>query len=247
VPRQEPGQSPRRWLASETGPAAARVREYARGDSLRHVAWPSTAHAGKLMVREFEPERSNYAYHSIWLVADMYAPVNHGVAPGSTDEYAVTITASLARKYLESGKDVGLMAVADEATVHLPRLGDQHMDHLLRSLAVMQGNGRVPLATLLSSEVDLFEAGSAVIVVMPAERQDLAGALRRAVSRGVIVTAVLLDSPSFGGETPLEETSRPLAAAGINIYIVRNGADIPYALDSRLLSGPAYGGAVAPR
>ncbi len=244
VPRQEPGQSPRRWLASETGPAAARVREYASGDSLRHVAWPSTAHSGKLMVREFEPERSNYAFHSIWLVVDMYAGTNHGVAPASTDEYAVTIAASLVRKYLESGKDVGLMAVAEEATVHLPRLGDEHLDHLLRALAVMKADGHVPLATLLSSEVDLFESGSAVIVIMPAERQDLTGALRRAINRGVIVTAILLDSPSFGGETSLEETSRPLAAAGVNIYTVRNGADLPYALDSRLLSGPGYGGKV---
>jgi uncharacterized protein (DUF58 family) len=247
VPRQEPGQSPRRWLASETGPAAARVREYARGDSLRHVAWPSTAHTGRMMVREFEPERSNYAFHSIWLVADMHAATNRGVAPASTDEYAVTILASLARKYLESGKDVGLMAVADEAAMHLPRLGDEHKDHLLRSLAVMQADGHVPLVTLLSSEVDLFEAGSAVIVVMPAERQDLAGALRRALNRGVIVTAILLDSPSFGGETPLEETSRSLSAAGINVYVVRNGADLPYALDSRLLNGPGYGGMVTLR
>jgi uncharacterized protein (DUF58 family) len=247
VPRQEPGQSPRRWLASETGPAASRVREYARGDSLRHVAWPSTAHAGKMMVREFEPERSNYAFHSIWLVPDLYAGTNRGLAPASTDEYAITITASLARKYLESGKDVGLMAVAEEAAVHLPRDGEEHLDHLLRSLAIMKADGHVPLATLLADEADLFEAGSAVIVVMPAERQDVAGALRRAINRGVIVTAVLLDSPSFGGETPVEETSRTLRAAGFNVYVVHNGADIPYALDSRLVSGPAYYGTVASR
>jgi uncharacterized protein (DUF58 family) len=247
VPRQEPGQSPRRWLASETGPAAARVREYALGDSLRHVAWPTTAHTGRMMVREFEPERSNYAFHSIWIVPDMNATVNHGVAPDSTEEYTVTIAASLARKYVEGGKDVGLMAVAHEAAFHLPKGGEGHLDHILRSLAIMKADGHAPLATLLSSEADLFEAGSALIIIMPAERQDITGALRRAINRGVIVTAVLLDSPSFGGETPMEDTSRVLTAAGINVYMVSRGADIPFALDSRLLKGPARTGMGAVR
>jgi len=247
VPRQEPGQSPRRWLASESGPAAARVREYALGDSLRHVAWPSTAHTGKMMVREFEPERSNYAFHNIWLVPDMNRAVHHGESPDSTEEYAMTITASLARKYVESGKDVGLMAVAAESSVHLPKQGEEHLDHILRSLAVMKADGHAPLATLLSSEVDLFEAGSALILIMPAEHQDVVGALRRAINRGVIVTAVLLDSPSFGGESPIEETSRVLSTADINVYMVHKGVDIPFALDSRLLKGPARSGMGAVR
>lgn len=247
IPRQEPGQSPRRWLASETGPAASRVREYTQGDSLRHVAWPSTAHTGRMMVREFEPERSNYAFHNIWLVPDMNAAVHHGASPDSTEEYTMTITASLAKKYLESSKDVGLMAVAAESSVHLPRPGEEHLGHILRSLAIMKADGHVPLTTLLSSEADLFEAGSALILIMPAEHQDVVGALRRAINRGVIVTAVLLDSQSFGGESPIEETSRVLSAAGINVYLVYNGADIPYALDSRLLKGPARMGMGAMR
>ena len=245
VPRQEPGQSPRRWLASETGPAASRVREYASGDSLRHVAWPSTAHSGRLMVREFEPERSNYAFHSIWLVGDMNAAVNRGAAPEATDDYAVTIMASLAEKYLEEGKEVGLMAVGQEATLHLAREGEAHLDHLLRSLAVMRGDGHVPLETLLSSETDLFEPGSAVIVIMPSDRQDIVTALRRSINRGVLVTAVLLDAVSFGGETPATDMMRPLIAAGVNVYVVHKGADIPYALDSRLLAGRAAGRTVA--
>jgi uncharacterized protein (DUF58 family) len=53
-PEQVSGMGANRWLASEVGPNASRVREYVSGDSLRHIHWHTTAHTGNLMVREFD-------------------------------------------------------------------------------------------------------------------------------------------------------------------------------------------------
>ena len=78
LPRQEPGSSKRQWFTSESGTNAARVREYISGDSLRNIHWPTTAHTGNLMVKEFDPDTVNYAYKDIWIVLDMQSTAHCG-------------------------------------------------------------------------------------------------------------------------------------------------------------------------
>jgi uncharacterized protein (DUF58 family) len=234
LPRQEPGQSPRRWMASEAGPSAARVRDYTSGDSLRHIHWHTTAHTGRLMVREFEPDRSSYNFKNIWIVPDMHRASRFGEGDATTEEYAITIAASLAKKYISSGKQVGLLAAGDRSYLSLPEAGDEHLRQILLSLALMKAEGEIPMDTLLASQLDRFEAGSAVVVIMPPVRREVAEPLRRAMNYGVIVTVILLDPISFGGETGTESMARSLVSSGLHVYVMRRGAEISRALDSRL-------------
>ena len=117
LPRQEPGISPRHWLVSEMGPNASRVREYASGDSLRHIHWRTTAHTDKLMVKEFDPDRTNYSFKDIWIVLDMHQDIQMGEGDETTEEYGITIAASLAKKYIDSGKRVGLLVSGDRSFI----------------------------------------------------------------------------------------------------------------------------------
>ncbi len=234
LPRQEPGQSPRRWMASEAGPSAARVRDYTSGDSLRHIHWHTTAHTGRLMVREFEPDRSSYSFKNIWIVPDMHRASKLGEGDATTEEYAITIAASLAKKYISSGKQVGLLSAGDRSYLSLPEVGDGHLRQILLSLALMKAEGEIPMDTLLASQADRFEAGSAVVVIMPPVSREVAEPLRRAMNYGVIVTVILLDPISFGGETSTESLARSLISSGLHVYVMRRGAEISRALDSRL-------------
>jgi len=68
------------------------VREYVRGDDLRKVHWRSTAHRGKLMVRQDEAPQHPQAS----LVLDLRAARHLGHGPASSLEYAVTAAASIA-------------------------------------------------------------------------------------------------------------------------------------------------------
>jgi uncharacterized protein (DUF58 family) len=240
LPSLEPGHSPRRWLASEAGPTAARVRDYTTGDSYHHIHWPTTAHAGRLMVRDFEPDRSNYNFKSIWLVPDMHRDARQGEGDDNTEEYAVTIAASLAKKHIESGKQVGLMAAGDRSYLCLPETGNDQLELILRDLAVMKAEGSIPLETLVGSQADRFEAGTVMVVIMPSSNENMITPLRQAMGRGIIVTAVLLDSLSFGGQASTESAARKLSAAGIQVYVMARGARITSALDSRLPSLPHY-------
>ncbi len=234
LPRQEPGQSPRHWMASEAGPGAARVRDYTSSDSLHHVHWPTTAHTGRLMVKEFEPDLSSYNFKSIWIIPDMHRASRWGEGDESTEEYAITIAASLARKYISGGKQVGLLAAGDRSYLSLPEAGEAHLRQILLSLALMKAEGDIPMENLLTAQGERFEAGSAIVVIMPPGNREVITPLRRAVNYGVIVTVVLLDSASFGATSDVEGMARSLVVGGFHVYVMRRGSEIARALDSRL-------------
>ena len=234
LPQQELGASPRRWLTIENGPNAARVREYTSGDSLRHIHWHTTAHTGKLMVKEFDPDRSNYAFKNIWIVLDMHHSSLLGEGDETIDEYSITVAASMAKKYTDSGKRVGLIASGERPYLFLPEAGDQHLQHILQALALMKATGDVPINDLIASEAGRFDAGSAVIVITSSDNRAAATPLRHIINRGAIVTAILLDSLSFGGKTSAANTARNLIKSGANVYIIRRGLEIAKALDSRI-------------
>lgn len=236
LPRQQPGSSQRRWFTTESGIDAARVRDYISGDSLRNIHWRTTAHAGSLMVKEFDPERVNYAYKDIWIVLDMQGGSHFGRDNETTEEYAVTIATSLAKKYIDSGKKVGLIASGERSFLFLPETGEEHLQTLMRALAVMKADSTLSLDAMLASQEERFEPGAAIVVITPSA--NIQAPLRRIANRGMVVTAVLLDAVTFGGKVSAAETARSLAGSGIHVYISRRGADIARALDSRFLLSP---------
>jgi uncharacterized protein (DUF58 family) len=236
LPRQEPGLSKRRWFTSESGTNAARVRDYISGDSFRNIHWHTTAHTGNLMVKEFDPDLINYAYKDIWIVLDMQSGAHFGKGEETTEEYAITIAASLAKRYIDNGKKVGLMASGDKSYLFIPETGEEHLQEIMRSLAVINATSKLSLDALLASQEERFEPGAAIIVITPST--DILTGLRRVLNRGTMVTTILLDAASFGGKVDVSETTRGLIANGIHAYIVRQGAEMVRALDSRFILSP---------
>ncbi len=236
LPRQEPGASKRRWFTSESGINAARVRQYLSGDSFRNIHWRTTAHTGNLMVKEFDPDTVNYSYKDIWIVLDMHEAAHCGEGEETTEEYAVTIAASLIKKYIDSEKNVGLIASGDKSYLFLPDTGDEHQEELMQALAVIKSNSKLPLDAFLASQEERFEPGAAVVVITPSGNIQVP--LRRLVNRSTVVTAVLLDAATFGGEVSASDTARGLVASGMYVYVVRRGAELGRALDSRFILSP---------
>ena len=236
LPRQEVGTSKRRWFTSEAGTNAARVRDYLSGDSLRSIHWHTTAHTGQLMVKEFDPELSNYSYKDIWIVLDMQSGSHFGEGDENTEEYAVNIASSLVKKFVDGGKNVGLMSSGERPFLFLPDTGDEHLQEMMRALAVIEADSKLSLGALLESQEERFEPGCAIVIISPSG--NIQNALRRMVHRGTVVTAVLLDAASFGGTVNAGETARSLISAGIHAYIIRRGDEIVRALDSRYLLSP---------
>lgn len=233
--QDEPGSGPSRWLSNEIGPNAARVREYTNGDTLNRIHWRSTAHTGKLMVKEFDADRSNNTYKHIWIILDMHQASQAGHGDNGTEECAVTIAASLVKKYVDSDQPVGLIASGDQPYVFPPDTGDEHLWKTLEALALMKAAGAVPIEQLISQEMHRFDSSSAVIVITPSATERLAAPLRPAINRGAAVIIISLDQSSFGGtDRPFNATSS-LVSSGCRVYVVRHGDELARALDSRAL------------
>jgi uncharacterized protein (DUF58 family) len=226
------------WSASQTGPNAARVREYISGDSLNHIHWRSTAHTGTLMVKVFEQDHPKRAPQNknVWVILNMQQASQLGEGDETTEEYSIIIAASLVKKYIDSGKPAGLIASGDQPYLFLPEVGDQHLLRMLDALALMKATGKVPVDRLISQEMERFEDSSAVIVITPSASEGIAASLHRVIDRDTTVTAILLDSVSFGGAVTAVNAATALTSIGIPIYSIRRGTQIARALDSQLLS-----------
>ena len=96
---------------------AASVRDYAHGDSMRHIHWPSTAHRSQLMVKELELEPSG----DVWIVLNLHDAVQRGDGRDGTLEYAIILAASMAAEMV-SGRErraVGLLTASGDEVVAL--------------------------------------------------------------------------------------------------------------------------------
>jgi len=241
------------WFMSEVAPSAARVREYSTSDSLSHIHWRSTAHTGRLMVKVFDVDRANYADKpnkssyipklgytpdNIWILVDMHQAVHLGNDDKSTEEYGITIAASLAKKYIDGGSAVGLMALGDRFYLFPPQGGDQHLWLMLEALALIKATGKVPVERLISGEIGHFGFNSVVIVITPSSSKQITDSLRQVANQGNIPVAVLLDPLSFGGTASSINVANGLASSGIEAYVVSEEEELANAYNSRVRSLP---------
>lgn len=221
---------------SQIGPNASSVREYTTSDSLNHIHWLSTAHTGKLMVKVFDADRSHNGSKNVWIVIDMNQASHHGEGEETTEEYGVTIAASLIKEYIASGMRVGLAASGDKPYLFLPGRGEQHLWNMMEALALMKATGEVPVSQLIANETENLKGNSTVIIIAPSGMGQVVTGARQLKNRGPSVIAVLLDSVSFGGTASPANEARRLISARIPVYIVRKGDELPRTLDSRFLS-----------
>ena len=220
------GDSSTRRRSHDLTPHASSVREYAFGDSISRVHWGSTAKLGKLMSKEFDLGQSS----DVWVLVDLHRDVQAGELDESTDEYAVSIGASLSRKYLEAGLPVGLISQGDQRYFLPADTGTGQFDRILEFLALSKSEGSVALETLLAQEEQLWGYHSSLIVITPSNRPDWVTALRELMRRRVRVAVVLIDGASFGGFFNTMDVIPHLYLAGIPPYLVRKGDEIPVAL-----------------
>ena len=88
-----------------SGEDLAHVREYVRGDDLRKVHWATTAHRGRLMIRQPEAPRDPRAT----LLLDARDQVHRGVGTSSSLETAISAAASVIHHLALHGRAVTLV------------------------------------------------------------------------------------------------------------------------------------------
>jgi len=236
----------------------AGVRDYAPGDSFSRIHWLTTARTGRLMVKEFELDPTA----DVWLFLDMDSSV-HVAAPWvpemerrgpavlwrerdklelipSTEEYGVTVAASLAKHFLTRGRAVGLIAHGQRREVIQADRGERQLNKILETLAVIEARGQIPIAHVLATEGRHLSRNTTLIVITPSTAMDWVASLRELRRRGLQSVAVLLAASSFGVAESWKGTLSELIASGILTYVVRRGESLAAALSQQAGAPETY-------
>ena len=223
-------------------PHAAEIREYVPGDPMKRIHWPSTAHRGQFMVKEFEQDPQA----DIWLFLDAYRPAHYFMPetaipfqednlwvrrakislPKDTFEYAVSAAASLANFFLTGKRAVGLACAAGKFTVLSCERGERQIFKIMETLAFLQSEGVIPLQGLVSLQAKLLPLGSGVILITPSVRPDLLLAVEDLQRRNLRPVVVLIKAETFGGRPGTEKMATSLFARNIPVCQIGLGDDL---------------------
>ena len=220
------GEGSSRKRTHDLTPHAASVREYASGDSISRVHWNSTAHMGKLMSKDFDLGHSS----DVWMFVDLSIDSQAGELDESTDEYAVSIGGSLAKKYLDAHLPVGLVAYGDRRYFLSADTGAGQQERIMEFLALSKAEGTVPLEDVLPREENLWGYNSTLIVITASHSTEWVSALSELTRRKSRVGVILLDAHSFGGVYDTLRVVPELHSVGIAPYVVKKGDTIPLSL-----------------
>jgi uncharacterized protein (DUF58 family) len=229
-------------------PNAASVRDYAPGDSLNRIHWVSTARRERLMVKEFELDPLS----EVWIFVDAARAVQaalpyslsdiaatsagHPLAkmtlPPATEEYAVSIAASLGRYFLRRGRAVGLVSYGRS---QLPNVlpaerGGRQLGKILEALALLQADGELPISALAMAQAQHLPRGSTVVLITPSTHRHVPVTVDHLLRLGLRPVVVLLDAASFGGSPGTKKVATAIAGLGVMALQVANGADLGTAL-----------------
>ena len=185
--------------------AAASVRDYMPGDSMRLIHWPTSAHRGKLAVKELELEPSG----DVWIVLDLDAAVQRGDGSTGTLEYGIMLAASLAAEMVSGNerRAVGLLTVSgDVVTTLAPQPGQAQLWSIMRALAPALAS-TTPLDALLQRSLSMLGRRHTLIVITPAvgvEAPRWIAEVVRAQGQGLassIIAVMTPDDEAAAGET----------------------------------------------
>lgn len=234
---------------------AAGVREYEPGDPLNRIHWVSTARRNRLMVKEFELD----PLAEVWIFVDALQSVQASrpvptpvfdprdvwrkqfeyQLPPSTLEYSVTAAASLARYYLQRRRAVGLSYAGPNLRILPPDRGARQLGKILEALALLRGEGYIPLHSLVESQARHLPRGSTMVMITPSASKLVYKAADMIIRRGLRPVMVLVDAQTFGGYHNPEVLIEPLQTLGVPFCRIAEDDDLSSVL-SGAVSSPQW-------
>ncbi len=231
----------------------AGVRDYAPGDSLNRIHWPTTARTRRLMAKEFELDPTA----DIWLYLDLNRAGEAGLPwappppepglfalhslrqrktsyelPPITTEYAVSATASLARYFIMRNRAVGLSCHGRNREFIQADRGERQLNKIMESLAVVSAAGDLPFGHLIATDGIRLNRNDTVLAISADPTAEWAVALQHIQRRGVHSIAVVIDGNSFGRSQNYAPLLAELEAGGITSYRIRRGDNLANVLST---------------
>jgi uncharacterized protein (DUF58 family) len=178
-------------------------REYISGDSLRRIDWKSSASAGKLQVRLFEPSIALETFVILNLNAEDY----YYRTRADSIELAIVIAASISNWIISKKQIVGMLVngrdpiAANRQPQAIPlRKGKLHLMRLLETLARSEGIDNSALIPLIQQQRHELAWGTTLIVITGQAGDDLLDELYQA-RRGGLNSILILAGRNTSDES----------------------------------------------
>lgn len=225
----------RSLLRRPTGFEIHAVREYAPGEPLRAVHWPSTARRGRLMVKELDDAPRD----DLAIVLDQDADGVAGPVGRSSFDDGVRAAGALALAHVLWNRRVVLVGTAPGTDDVRIRAAGHDWELALDALAIVEpvAGARVD-RTLRSPSAAITRAREIVVVTgLPDRAVEPLLELRRG---GRSVSLVVLASETYASRTRAAQQPAALRAAAQGILVAVVAADLPLA---EALAGRSAGAA----
>jgi uncharacterized protein (DUF58 family) len=244
-----PGGQVIRKKSPDITPHAAGVRDYVHGDAVKRIHWPTSIRRNQLMVKEFEQDPQA----EVWLYLDSQKDVHHEKPqhydqepvesnffgrrpefqlPPSSLEYAISITASLARYFIAQRRAVGYASAGQTFTVHHAERSERQEGRILETLAFVEDNGDLSIAALVAAQASQLPQGSTAILITPTTRPDLLQAVDDLQRRYLRPVVVLLDISTFGGLRGADKIAQSLRERRVPVCLIACDADLKQVLST---------------
>ena len=246
-----PGGRAIRRKSIDVTPHAAGVREYATGDPMKRIHWPTSIRRGQLMVKEFEQDPQA----EVWLFLDTHKNSHVAKAgetyetppiddllllrrrtvklPPSTLEYSISITASLAHYFISQRRAVGLVSALGRSFKVIPAERSERQEaKILEELAFLQAESTYTLPGLVTAQMGQLPQGSSAILVTPMIWPELLLGVDSLQRRNLRPVVVLLMSHSFGSRANNEDLAQSLNERKVPVCRVYCDADLATTLSS---------------
>jgi len=205
------------------------VRDYIPGDSLRHVAWKTSAVVGRLLVKRYQPAIALDTTIFLNLNRQDYSQKRQWVGT----ELAIVVAASLGNALVERRQAVGLgtnghdpLAATGTAVyppTMPPRKGRSAMMRILDLLARIEATEGVDFPSLLQRETAHLAWGSTLVVITGRVDDRLFEALARLRKSGFEVVLISVDSG-----VSFQAVRQRAARIGVPSYEVWEEADLEH-------------------
>jgi len=230
-------------------PYAAGVREYVPGDPLRRIHWPTSARKQKLIVKEFEKD----PMETVWIFVDADQSVHFEQKlqekpklnellwirqqrkfqlPPATEEYAVSIAASITKYYIEQNREVGIATSGPQYLILPPERGERQLGKILEMLAILESTGDMSFLGLVSSQINNLTRGSTIVLITPSADEEIIKLVIALLERGLMPVVILIDQGSFGGKGDYVLIQAGLINCGVLTFLIKYGEDLSASLES---------------
>ena len=111
------------------------LRDYVRGDEMRHISWTATARRGKLVTRQYQMERDQ----TILIALDAGRLMTARIENETKLDSAVHATLALMSAAARAGDNAGLLVFGRKIKAFLPpKRGAEHLDAALEALYAIE-------------------------------------------------------------------------------------------------------------